>query len=302
MDLERLFDLACYMADSETGGSDYMLDSKKGIKLNYKQQKSVLKKSIQAFMHKTGVMNENKIIQAFSGSSALPVMTKDIFNVTQETPNFDLLWENSFKGIQLRKGELSWEIADVAESMVFELVPEGGKCKFFNVSGSKQIVDIQKYASGLGLTWETIEGRKLYKFIDQMTMARNKLYKLWADIHYGLLATAAAMNTVAWQGVTADPTVERDIATINKGYTTIGVATKDSGYGDTANAPMLIYASPLLRPRFGQAFRATSSDIVRGRVAGASSSKAGQVLEYNVTPYYSYNSAITANKALMILP
>jgi len=186
--------------------------------------------------------------------------------------------------------------------MVFELVPEGGKCKFFGVSGTKQIVDIQKYAAGLGITWETMEGRKLYKFIDQLEAARSKLYKLWADIHYGLLATACALNAVTWQGAATDPTISRDIATINTGYTTIGDATKDKGYGDTANAPMIIFASPLLKARLNQAFRATSADIIKGRVAGAAGSRDAEIVEYNVTPYYSWNSAIPANKALMVLP
>jgi len=303
MNLERLFDLVCHMNDSETKGSDYKMDEKKGISLNYAQQGRVLKASIQAFMHKTGVQRDNKLIQAFAGSSALPVLTKDVFNVTAETPNFDLEWSAAFKGVQLKKGQLSWEIANVAEGMVFELVPEGGKCKFYSVSGTKEIVNIQKYAAGIGVTWEIIEGRKLYQFIDLMNMARNKLYELWADIHYGLLDTAAATNLVTWQGVATDSKIDRDIATINYGYVTIGEAVKDSGYGDTANANVLLYAAPPLKSRINQALRATDIPMINGRNTSTSvASIAGNIVEYNVTPKYSWNSAITAGKALMVLP
>lgn len=298
MDLEKIFDLVVHM--NRYPDDKYRMDKK--VILNRRQQVNVLKKSIQAFMHKTGVKHDNKIIQAFSGSSELPILTKDVFNVTVATPNFDLAWQNAFKGVQLKKGQLSWEISDVEEAMVFELVPEGGKCKFYGVSGSTQTIGIQKYAAGLGVTWETIEGRKLYKFIDQMTLARNKLYELWADIHYGLLAIACAINAVAWQGVANDPVIDRDIATINKGYTTIGEATKDKGYGDTANAPMILFASPNYKSRINQALRATKAEMITGRRDNSPGSVGGQIVEYNVTPYYSWNSAITADKALMILP
>lgn len=299
--LERMFDLVVYMR--EHGGEDYPFDKKKSITLNHKQQATVLHRSIQAFMQAVGVVDENKkIIQAFSGSSDLPQLTMDVFNVTQAVAVYDTFWQSSFKGIQLRKGQLSWEIADVTAGVAFELIPEGGKVKFFGISGDKTDARIDKYGAGLGVTWEMIEGRKLYQFVDLMNDVRSKLNILWADTHYGLLATAAAINTISWQGVATDPVLERDIATINSAYETIGNATKNKGYGDTANSVMYLYASPLMKSRINQAMRATSTDIIRGRRDGASSSVAGQVIEYNVQPRFSWNSSIPAGQAVLILP
>jgi hypothetical protein len=301
INLERAFDLIVHMR--ENAGEDYVVDKKKNIVLNPKQQSAVFHKVVQSFMQSVAVLDENKkIIQAFSGSSDLPQLTMDVFNVTQAVPNFDTLWQAAFKGIPLRKGQLSWEIADVVTGFAFELIPEGGKVKFYGISGSKTDAKIQKYGMGIGITWEMIEGRKLYQFVDQMEGVRAKLNNLWADTHYGLLATAALGQAVAWQGVATDPIVERDIATINKGYETIGSACKDKGYGDTANSPMVVYASPLLKARIMQAFRATSADIITGRQAGAASSKAGQVIEYAVTPKFTWNANIPSNKAVMVLP
>jgi hypothetical protein len=300
MDLERAFDLLVHMR--ENAGEDYVFDQKKGIVLNYKQQGSVLHKSIQAFFQGVAVKEGDKVIQAFSGSSDLPQLTKDVFNVVNTVPNFDTLWQGAFQGVQLKKGQLSWEIADVAAGLVFELIPEGGKIKFYSVSGNVVTAKIEKYGAGIGVTWEMIEGRKLYQFVDLMSQVRARLADIWADIHYGLLGTAAATNPVAWQGVATDPVIDRDIATINEGYQTIGDAVKDKGYGDTANAEMLLYASPLLKARINQAMRATSPDIVSGRRDGAASSKAGQVVEYNVTPFFTWNAAVPANKAVMVLP
>jgi hypothetical protein len=196
VDLERMFDLVVHM--NENAGEDYVLEKKKGIVLNYKQQGHVLNKSIQAFMQAVAVKDsDNKIIQAFSGSSDLPQLTKDVFNVTQAVPEFDTFWQQSFRGIRLRRGQLSWEIADVETGMTFELIPEGGKCKFYSVSGSKTDAKIEKYGMGIGVTWEMIEARKLYQFINLMEDVRAKLNNLWADVHYGLLATACALNAVA---------------------------------------------------------------------------------------------------------
>lgn len=301
INLERMFDMVVHM--NENSHEDYVFDKKKGVTLNYKQQGIVLKKSIQSFMQSVAVKEgADKFIQAFSGSSDLPVLTKDVFNVTTNIPEFDTFWQKVYKGVPLKKGQLSWEIANVTSGLTFELIPEGGKAKFYGISGVKTDAKINKYGAGIGLTWELIEGRKLYQFIELMEDTRAKLNDLWANIHYGLIATAAAINVVAWQGAATDPTLERDIATINLGYQTIGAACKDKGYGDMANSQMIIFCPPSLKSRIMQSIRATSADIIRGRVAGATGSKAGQVIEYNVTPYFSWNSNLPANKGVMILP
>ena len=293
--LDRVFDLVVHMR--ENPGDPYnVMQGKKSVALNYKQQGIVLKKSIQAFFQSVGKMQGDKIIQAFSGSSDLPQLTKDVFNVTNAVPEFDTLWQQSFKGVPLRKGQLNWEIADVAEGLTFSLVPEGGKAKIFGVSGNKITVGIEKYGAGLGVTWEMTEGRKLYQFVDQMNAVRAKLNDLWAGIHYGLLATAGATNPVSYQLTGTESTLERDIATINKGYETIGSATKDKGYGDTANAPMILYFAPSMKARVMQALRASSPNIVT-----SGKTKAGQVV-FNVVPSTTWNPAIPAGKALMVLP
>ena len=302
VDLERIFDLACHMRDNK--GEDYVLDKKKGNILNYAGQGFVLNKSIQAFMQGVGARPEkDKVIQAFEGSSALPQLTKDVFNVTQAVPVYNLLWQAAFKGIPLKKGQLSWEIADVSSGITFKLIPEGGKVDFYSLSGDKEAIGIQKYGAGLGLTWEVMEGRKLYMFVDQMLQARARLYELWANTHYTLLNTAAAVNVIAWQGAATDPVVDRDIATINLAYETIGNACKAKGYGDMANTPMLLFAPPSRKARIMQAMRATSAEMIAGRrSAAATGAFAGQVVEYNITPYFTWNANVTAATGAMVLP
>ena len=300
--LDKLFDMVCHMRDNPN--KDYQIT--KAVALNREQQHSLVKRSIQSFMQaETGTIDEvngkPRLIQAFSGSSDLPILTKDVFNVVNTVPNFDTSWQMSFKGIQLKRGQLNWEITDVATGIVFELVPEGGKAKFYGVSGNKVTAGIEKYGAGIMITWEMIEGRKLYQFIDMMNQVRSRLFTLWGDVHYGLLGVGAAVNAITWQGVATDPTMSRDIATINAGYTQIANACKDKGYGDTANAEILLYVSPLLKDRVMQAFRATSNDMTAGRVVSISGID-GRIVEYNVRPIFTWNTAITANTGIMILP
>ena len=305
MNYELMFQLAMALRSkrgNNTNNTELFKVGKKEVKLNRYQQEDALNKSIQAFMHAPGqVVAKDKAIQAFAGSSDLPILTKDVFNVTNEVPNWDLLWQNSFKGIKLTQGELSWEICTVDTGITFKLIPEGGKIEYADLKGEKAIVDVEKYGAGLGITWETINARKLYKFVQQMESARAALYTLWGGIHYGLLATAGATNPIAWQGAATNATLNRDIETLNKGASDLGEDNKDSGYGDTANVRLLCYASPKLRPRLNQALRVTSAE--RAVAGGGNTDLAlGQVVDANIDPLYTYTSEITANKALLVLP
>jgi len=306
MDLEKVFDLACHLRSADKTGLPYnwgTVDGKEIVLETPQEQSKVFVKAIQAFIHGVEKKENEKKIQAFTGSADLPVLTKDVFNTINQVVNYDLLWQESFRGIALKQGQLSWEIGTITSGSGFKLIPEGGKVSFESYAGTKTSVDIQKYGMGIGITWETIQGRKLYKFIEQMEHVRSKLYTLWANIHYGLLATAGATNAITWQGVATQSQIDRDIQTINYGYESLGEAVKDAGYGDTANSRMLLYASPKMKARINQALRQTN----RGASAASSGVAAtvgdsGKIVEYNVEPRYSWNSYIPANKALLVLP
>lgn len=292
MNLEKLFDFLCLNHNAK--GDNFKFDGKI---ITPKMASHVIQKSIQAFIHQPKIVdpyNKELKIQAFEGSSSLPKLTKDVFNVTMAVENYDILWQNAFKGIPLKKGQLEWEIADVVSGIVFSLIPEGGKIEFEGVSGSSVTNAIKKYGAALAVTWETIEGRKLYKFVDQMEATRSALYNLWANIHYGLLATAGATNQITWQ--TGSTVLEQDIATLNLGAETIGDVNKDKGYGDTANARFVLFISPKLRTRINRALRATSLEVISGQNTN------GQTMDANIDVYYTFNSNIPVNKGLLALP
>ena len=303
MNIEKLFDFMVAKNESDGGIFSWETKNKNGkvnkIQVNEKQASGVIVKSVQAFIHGIGqispIIKEAKI-QAFQGSSALPVLTKDVFDNTMAVDNYDLLWQNAFKGIKLKKGQLSWEITDTASAIVFREIPEGGKVEFEKISGTSAVVNIKKYGAGIGITWETIEGRKLYKFVEQMEAARAALYTIWGSVHYGALATASTSDQVAWQGTSSDRTIDRDILTINKGCQDNGSGNKDKGYGDMANAQFILYAQPAMRARINAALRCVNTQATSG------TGIRGEVIDYNITPYYTFNASVLANKALLVLP
>lgn len=307
MNTELTFDLMRSISESVKNGNpfadkrSFKIPGMKGeTELTVAQQERVLRKSLQAFMlAQTPDEKKSGKIQAFSGSSDLPVLEKDVFNVTMQVPNFDRNWQAAFKGIQLSKGQLDWEIATVDTGVKFRIVPEGQKVEFASIGGEKISVGIEKYGAGLAITWETIEGRKLYKFVDALEDVRAKLNNIWAEVHYGLLAAGGLNNQVAWQGTGS--TLDRDIATLQKGADDCGEANKDKGYGDTAQARFLLFASPKYRNRINQALRVTSADLAK-RSGDGTDKTPGQIVDANIEPIYTYNSAIPTGKALLVLP
>lgn len=253
-------------------------------------------KTVQAFFRAPiQKIGEDRAVQAFSASSDFAVVGASVFNVTTEVQNYDILWQDAYRSVNLRKGQLYWEIHTAKDGVTFEEIPEGGKIEYKGMQSDKITVYVKKYGAGLGITWETIEGRDVIRYIEAMETARSAYYNKLGEIHYGLLATAGATNPIAYQGSSSDSVLDRDIQTINYSYEQISDDNKDSGYGDTVNSRYLLYAAPTLRSRINRALRATSAEV-------ASLGGRGQVVDANVDPRYTWTSQIPANKALMILP
>lgn len=269
----------------------------KGHVLNPIETRVVVGKQIQAFLMESSSIVGKKKIQAFGVSTDISEITTSVWNATQEEENFDLNWSMAFRTIPVRKGQLEWTIGNVSSGVAFKLLEEGEKVDFYGISGTKQTVTIDLYGAGLILTWRTIEGRDLATFYQNLVDFRAKRQKLYADTHYGLLATAGALNAVAWQGVSTDSQVSRDIATINKARSDMAVALKDKGYGDTANARYLLYYNDNMRERIAAAMRVTSAALVAG---GAN--QGAQEMYANIRPFSTLNTNISATTAIMVLP
>jgi len=292
--MERLFDMVGYLREGAQG--DFELKTKKGThKYKPKQVQAFVAESIHNMLISSYTnVDGKKAIQAFTGSTDLEKITTNVWNAFQETPNFDMFWQESFRAVPLRKGQLEWSIGNVVSGVVLQILEEGAKVQYNKITGTAQKGSVELYGSGLEMSWRTMEGRDLAGFYNAITDFRNKRMKEYADAHYALLALAALSETISWQ--TGTTVLDQDIKTINLGYQTIGNSSKDLGFGDTANVRMILYLSPLLKARVNSAFRATSSDVVRGQLGGQT------LIDSNVDVRYTFNGAIPANKGLLVLP
>lgn len=288
--LNVLFDALLYLKDG--GQGDFTVGK---VKANAKQVQAFVGKQVQNFIRAGyNKLGEGKFIQAFTGTSDMTVIDTNVWNAFQEENAYDVLWQRAFRAVPLRKGQLDWSIGTVTSGVALKLLEEGEKVDYAAISGSKIKGEVDLYGGGLEIDWKTMEGRDLAGFYNSMSDFKAKRMEKQATIFYGLLA-AAATEVIDYQLTTDDPTIDRDIATINKGYETVSEECKDLGFGDTANASMLLYHSPNLKGRVQQALRATSEIVI-------ASGGRGQLVNHTIEPLVTWNSSIPTNKAMMVLP
>jgi hypothetical protein len=251
---------------------------------------------LQAFLKKPKKIYD-KAIQAVGVSTDFEIITKESFNVTIESDNFDMGWEQAFRQVPLGKNQDSWEIYNVSNSLTFYKVEEGQRLECAGLVGTKASAYVDYYGGAIGWTDKMIRFRKVPAMIDMAGIFRNKFWTNKANNHYALLATAAALNTIAYQGVAADGQLRRDVQTLNFGAFTLGDVNKDKGYGDMANAPLILYANPFDEDRIEAAFRATTSDAARGGL-----NIGQQLTRRRIKRIYTYNSNIVAGTPILVLP
>lgn len=297
--LDLLFDSICYLNDGAKGDFSFRNAKDEEVRVKPRQVQAFVGEKIHEFLVSAHSVVETKkgtvAVQAFGGSTDIEKIDTSVWNAFQEEDNYDMFWQEAFRTVPLRKGQLEWTIGTVTAGVVLKILEEGAKVDYANVSGTNIKGEVDLYGSGLVITWKTLEGRDLAGFFNALLEFRNKRMSEYATQHYALLAAAAVNTPIAYQLTTDDTQLDRDIATLTEGYNTIGEACKDFGFGDTANATMILYVSPRLKQRINQALRVTSSDMAR---AGGK----GQIVDSNIEVRYTYNSAITSNTGLLVLP
>lgn len=263
-----------------------------------KKLENKLTYALQAFVEKPmRVKKENdKKIQAVGVSTDFAVITKESFNVTIETDNFDLGWQAAFRQVPLGKNQDSWEIYNVSNSLTFYKVEEGQRIETAGMVGTTALASVDYYGGAMGWTDKMIRFRKVPAMIDMAGVFRNKFWANKADNHYALLATAAALRNVAYQGAAADGRTQRDILTINRAAFLLGDINKDKGYGDAANAPFILYANPNDEERIEGAFRVTSGQLAAARESGVS------ITGRRIKRVYTYNSNIVSGSPILVWP
>lgn len=249
--------------------------------------------AIQAFLAEPKAVKQKKI-QGFGVSTDLAELTKDAFNVTIQQDNFDLGWEQAFRQVVLGEKQDSWEIYDVGNSLTFMKVEEGQRIEVAGITGTKATAYVDYYGGALGWTDKMIRFRKVSSMIDMALIFRNKFWSNKANNHYALLSASALLNVTAYQAGTGQ--LQRDIATINLAMATLGDRCKDKGYGDTATAPIVMYASPYDEARIEAAFNATTNAMAMMGIVGT------QIASRRVTRIYTFNANVSRGLPIIVLP
>lgn len=237
-----------------------------------------------------------KAIQAVGVSTDFAILTKDSFNVSIESDNFDMGWEQAFRQVPLGKGQDSWELYNVSNSLTFYKVEEGQRLECAGFTGTKALASVDYYGGAIGWTDKMIRFRKVPAMIDMAGVFRNKFWTTKGNNHYALLATAAALTAVPYQGVAADGVARRDILTINQGAFQLGNLNKDKGYGDAASTGFILFCNPFDEDRIEAAYRLTSGQLAAARENGTS------VTGRRIKRVYTYNSNIVAGSPILVWP
>jgi hypothetical protein len=267
-----------------------------------KNANDMVKHAISAFLLEpnTEFKKMRKKIQAEAVSTDFALVAKDSFNVTVEEDNFDMGWEQAFKQVPLGKNQDSWEIYNVANALAFQLVEEGQRIQVDELSGTKITAYVDYYGGAIGWTDKLKRFRKVAAMLDIASVFRNKYWTNKANIHYTLLAAAAAANVTAYQLAAAVGQLRRDIETIRVAMLALANRNLNKGYGDMANQPMLIYANPNDEARIEAAFRATTGE--QANVVGAGVPAVKITTTRSFKRIYTYNTAITSGSPIMVIP
>lgn len=254
-----------------------------------------IRKSVMSFMARPAI-EARKAVQAFTTKADLPTMITQTFDAFRQTDNFDMLWEQAYKQIPLAPNRLFWEILDIDSGLEFVEVPEGAQIQVNAISGSKVYGHVRKYGGAIDWSQEMIISQDIGAMQQVAETLREKFWKDKANRHYSLMATNGLGNQDTYVG---SQSVDNDILALNNSAFALANNAKNEGFGDTANAPMILYASPFLRPRILRAIATTFQDVP---------GMAARVV-YNITPLFTFNPYLTSpagtsnpDWALLVLP
>jgi hypothetical protein len=272
---------------------------KTGIKDKDQESFDKVTVAIAAFMNQptTLLKKQQKQIHAvgMSVSSDFPIITKESFNVTVQSQNFDMGWESAFKLVPLGENQDAWEIYDVANSLTFMKVEEGQRIDVAGFTGTKTTAYVDYYGGALGWTDKMIRYRKVAAMLDLAETFRNRFWSNKANNFYALLAAAGALNLTAYQGAAADGQLQRDVQTINEAAFQLTNRCRNKGYGNTADAQLIMYYNPRDKARILAAFQVTTANL-------AAAGRTGDTINYNITLIPTFNTFIVSGTPLLVLP
>jgi hypothetical protein len=255
---------------------------------------------LQAFVEKPKKILQKKM-QAMTVSTDLPQIFGESFVITVDQTDFDLGYEQIFQDVPPTKGKNFWSVISGHTSVTFKKVAEGGKIETNGKTGDKTYFYVDFYGGAIGWTKQSLEFRDTYTMMQDAVFFRNKHFENKANVHYGVLQTAAAQNVATPYDTGTDGQLRRDLRTINKAIYDLTIRLKDKGYGNMAGVPVVIVASRALEDRINAALRASTDSMANGYATGLPMS-AVQITSRPKRVVFTYNDAIALNMPIVCVP
>lgn len=283
------------------GNNLFFNELEKAVKYHDNKAKEKCKVALQAFMNEPRKIQKNKTrisdkIQAFAVSTDFPFLTGESFNHVHQENNYDMGYEMAYDDVPKIKGKRFWSWLTTQDGLTIQKVPEGGRITVAGVSGDKIFFHCDKYGGAIGWTYESIEGREIMQMINLAKQFKNKYYETKSNIGYLLVQAAAAANAVTPYSTTGTGQLQNDIVTINTAILTLTQRLKDKGYGDMANARVVIFAHRDMESRIGAALRATTTALATAGNVGQ------QITSRPIDIVYTYNTSIRSDRPVVMLP
>lgn len=220
-------------------------------------------KRIQAWMATQQIQGWTDKSDFPSGESFYPLLP-----AINALPIYDEGYKEFFKILDFtNSGKGGFRQFMLENTIDFALVPPGDKANIFNVKGSKEMIDFDKYGAGLEWPKELLEDAEWVQIADILSSFRNAAYQCLAQVHYDVLtyiwdaANPAVKADIAWHApdpaalanTDATYTANRDIETINDACETIALACRNKGYGITPQSTFVVFTPLQLRGRIRKA-------------------------------------------------
>ena len=213
-------------------------------------------------------------------ASVLPLIEK--YHLSTD---YDDAWKMIFDERDFTSSKRNgFEIADVEDGLVFEVIEVGMHAKVHKMSGRKVQVPFEMYGGGLNWHRTLIDDEEYWTLEDNAFAFANKWGAFKANTHYALIDEIPSSRNLAWQApvpsglANTDPNYAaiRDVETINTACYQIINACKDLGLGITANSSFVLLAPLALKSRIVRAFGLLNQGLA-GQQKG---------LVYPVTPVF----------------
>lgn len=224
-------------------------------------------KRIQAWLVSQQVQGWTDKSDFPSGESFYPLMP-----AINALPGFDEGWKEFFKVLDFTgSGKAGFRQFMIENTIDFELVPSDGKANIFNVKGTKEMIDFDKYGAGMEWGKDLLEDAEWVQIADVLASFRNAAFRCLALVHYDLMdyifdaANPAVKADIGWQN--PEPAAlantdnvymaNRDAQTINLACQTIALACRDKGYGISPQSQFVVFTPLQLRGRIRRALGQT---------------------------------------------